>query len=211
MLIVIVVGVGIAKLNFFSKETSRKIIHLGVSLWWFTLYFISNIYIALIIPILFIFLNSLVWYNPKLASFLNFTTDKDRNRGLIYFPISMTALVILYYTGYIKFDIGALAMLVLGLGDASAAIIGTKFGRDKINLFNNKDKSIIGSLMMFVTSLSVMAMYLNFIGYNRSNLHEVILIFITSTLATIAEFIGKKGIDNITIIAVVTLTVWLLW
>ncbi len=211
MFIVIVLGLVLAKTNFFSKETSRKIIHIGVSLWWFTLYFINNIYMAIFLPIVFTFLNSIVAFNPKLAAFLNFTTDKERNRGLIYFPVGMAILVYLYYSGYIKFDMGAIAMLVLGFGDASAAIIGTKYGHEKINLFNNKSKSIIGSLMMFVSSASIMAMYLNYIGYNKSNIHTVILIFITSIFATISEFFGKKGLDNVTIVGVVTLCVWLLW
>lgn len=211
MFIVIITGLILARYNVFSKETTRKIIHIGVSLWWFTLYIINSMAMALVLPIVFIVLNSIVAFNPNLAEKLNFTTDVSRNMGLIYFPLSMAVLVILYYQGVIKFNMGAIAMLVLGFGDASAAIIGSKFGYNKIHIANNKDKSIIGSLMMFVSSVSIMAMYLNYIGYSKSNIYVVFMILLTSSLATIAEFLFDKGLDNLTIIAVVTICVRFLW
>ena len=138
------------KQEYVSEETSRKIIHIGVSNWYFiALYFASSIDIGLLIipPITFIFFNYLS-YRLNLVKGMERADKKDL--GTVYYPIALLALL-LFSNQIGKVDVGFLGFMVLGYGDGLAAVIGKKFGRTR----SKSGKSFIGSLTMFIVSIFV--------------------------------------------------------
>ncbi|KAH0793956.1 dolichol kinase [Histomonas meleagridis] len=122
--------------------------------------------------------------------------DRIRNLGLIYFPISLTILVILTYTGVIQNYICGMAVLIMGYGDGLAAVFGMKFGKKKI--FGMK--SYVGSVAMFFTSLIVMILFSNYynLGYTNSAKSFAITLLIALAV-TVIEIFTPLGLDNITV------------
>lgn len=209
MFSVIFFGIILGRSNFLPKEITRKIIHLGVSFWWFTLLFVSNMFLALILPVSFIILNSLVTYKKDLAIKLGFSDKRERNYGLISFPIAIVLLIILYYTGVILFDIAAISMLILGFSDSLAALSGL-YLKPRVKIFNF-NKTIFGSLAVLLSSIIVMTLYFNFIGSDFSNIKTIIIILSTAIVATLSELLFEKGFDNISIVLFTSLWLRMLW
>ena len=89
------------------------------------------------------------------------------------------------------------SILSWGLGDAMAAIIGIKFGKNKLNMnFADENKTVEGSLAMLITSfIACLATLIIFMHYPIWK-YVVAPILVAISLAYI-EAISKKGVDNI--------------
>lgn len=178
------------KQEYVSEETSRKIIHIGVSNWYFiALYFASSIDIGLLIipPITFIFFNYLS-YRLNLVKGMERADKKDL--GTVYYPIALLALL-LFSNAIGKIDVGFLGFMVLGYGDGLAAVVGKKFGRTR----SKSGKSFIGSLTMFIVSLVVSIVTILY--FQQPN--YVILALFIAVFATFVEYFTPKGLDNLTV------------
>lgn len=185
---VIIIAAILAKKTKLESQIIRKIIHIGVSLWvFFPVYTISNIYLAILFPIIFIFTNTYLTLSGRLK--MLGMGERKKDNGLIYYPISLTILILLAYLGVIEKSVLFISILVMGIGDGMAGIIGLKKGKHKYKVING-EKSIEGSIVMLCASILV----IGFFG-DYSN-HLVVLI---ALVATLAESITPYGLDNITV------------
>jgi phytol kinase len=152
ILVILVVGLGffLSRQEDVSSETVRKIIHIGVSNWWFILIaFFDALSFALIGPILFVITNGvavLSGFADRLG-----VSDRGRNFGLIYFPISLFIAVLLGYSHTIELFACGIGIITMGYGDGLAALIGKRWG--KRILFGHK--TVAGTVTMFLVTLLV--------------------------------------------------------
>ena len=89
------------------------------------------------------------------------------------------------------------SILSWGLGDALAAIIGIRFGKNKLNMnFVDENKTIEGSLAMLITSFIACLVTLIIFKHYPIWKYVVAPILVAISL-TYIEAISKKGVDNI--------------
>lgn len=172
-----------------KNELTRKIIHIGISNWYFiAMIYFDNYLVAIIPPLSFIFLNYLS-YRYKLIEGIERQNKKDL--GTIYYPISLFLLVLFSFGVINKPYIGLIGTLILGYGDGIASIIGEKFGKTKIY----KNKSYIGSLTMFIISFFTTFILLTLFNPINKFFYSLIIAF----SATIIEIFSSQGTDNLTV------------
>lgn len=108
--------------------------------------------------------------------------------GEIYFAIAVGVVSFITQDSWIYFA----AVLQMSLADGFAAIAGVRYGKQSYLVFGHR-KSIVGSFAFFVTSLVILLGYAAAVTIDRSPL------FFTgiAALATIAENVGVKGLDNL--------------
>jgi uncharacterized protein (TIGR00297 family) len=189
--------------------TTRKFVHVGTGAAIFVapFYFESAFYPALI-PALFIPFNILAVKFGWLKS-LHGELDSEKfgaeksvttvNYGTVFFPVSFLILVLLFWGKHVW--ILQTAMLVLGLGDACAALVGENLKkRHEYKL--STTKSIEGSLAMFVVSFAVLYGSFKFFRLQSEWLMQmndatlVSFALAVALIATAAEALLSGGLDN---------------
>ena len=107
----------------FGKEVSRKFVHIALcNIWFFYLALVDNVYAAIILPILFVIINSLSY---KFNLIKSMEREEKDSLGTVYYAISI--LVISIFTYVInKPIVGLLGLLIMGYGDGFAAVVGQK-------------------------------------------------------------------------------------
>ena len=101
----------------------------------------------------------------------------------------------------------AVSVLMWGIGDACAALIGIPFGRHKIHIppVNGK-KSWEGSTAMFVSSLTCGLLFLSLTGTELSMLS----LFTAALAGTLTELLTPSEYDTVTVPAVILAVLLLL-
>ncbi len=181
-----VIGVSalLQKKAILSDEGARKFIHIGVAHWYLlTWWLVDNVWLAIIAPITFIFLNY-ASYKFDLIKAMERDEKSKNDLGTVYYAISLALITYLSYTFSLQ-NIGAFALLVMGWGDGLSAILGKKYGR--IELYNHK--TLTGFSTVFMTTL-----VLGFIFLELSFLLVVLAFF-----AAFLELISPRGFDNLTL------------
>ena len=191
----LIIGISslLTKFNLLTNEGSRKFIHVGVSNWWIIamIFFDNNIYAA-IVPALFVIIN---YISYKKQVFKAMERDGSKNDlGTVYFAISLFILAIITFKNVEFSYIGALGILIMGYGDGFAAIIGGKYGKNKFKILGN-EKSVEGSLAMFLFSFIVSLVILSI--FNPMN--AILLSLILALVSTILEAFSPYGFDNLTV------------
>ena len=134
-------------------------------------------------------------------------TEGGHQTGLVFYAISYTVLALLFSA---KPYIIAAGILPMAYGDASAALIGEKYGKRRYRVFAKK--SLEGSLTMllvtFVAFFGVLAFHSSL--YDFSVFNYILAAFCVAFVATLAEAFSPLGIDNITVPALGVLTFLLL-
>jgi len=166
------------------SDTSRKIAHTGAAL------------IAALTPL---FLNKweIIIIGLGGAGFLYFTRrtivlssihSVDRQTmGEVFFPIGVATCAYLFLPEHrIAFQFG---ILVMGISDALAALIGEKFGKYTFTVFGGK-KSAEGSFAFFLSCLVLLYFFVPNLS-QQSALIAVVL--------TVAEVLLTFGLDNLVI------------
>ena len=194
--------IGIALLLSRNKnvkpEFVRKFIHVGVSNWWFLLLWgFDNLWLALIGPVFFIVGNSVAVFTGA-ADVLGIS-DRRRNYGLIYYPVSLCILVLVGFLGIIPLWACGMGTLAMGYGDGFAAVLGKRWGRWKIN-GKAGSKTLVGTVVMFIISLGVVIGFS--IGYQFESLWTLswwIGVVATALVAAALEAFTPLGLDNLTV------------
>ena len=122
-------------------------------------------------------------------------------KGTLYFVIVAMICGTIYY----KQPAGVLAMAILGWGDGLAPIIGTRYGKHKYYVLS--DKSVEGSLAFLVGSVAAGLFFTHLIIPESFHLVKILLI---ALIATIAEGVSPKEVDNLTIPLAVITASWVL-
>jgi phytol kinase len=178
-------------LTFKNPETNRILLHIlsAASYLWID-YAFEELWIALLIPSLMIafhIFNHMSSQFPKLLS-----ASKSSRLGFIFLSLAMMILMIFTFQDENLRMIPAVGMLTLGFGDGFASLIGMRYGKHSYQLFKSQ-KSIEGSLAMFVMSALSVSLYL----YLRMGMISVPCILMVSLLATFVEIISPYGLDNL--------------
>jgi len=116
--------------------------------------------------------------------------------GLVYYAFSYTLLALFFAS---KPHVIAAGILPMAYGDASAAVIGEKYGNTKFQVF--AEKSLQGSLAMF--TLSFLSCEVSLIFFSSLYFLPIqMLTLVTLGVAlvvTLAEALSPSGFDNITV------------
>lgn len=123
----------------------------------------------------------------KFNFFSSIHTTSRRTLGEVFLPLGEAFSAAIF----LPQSIGAFqyGVLVLGISDALAGIIGEKYGTHHIKIFNNK-KSLEGSLTFLVTTIVITFIFAPTIGFH--------LILIPLVL-TVTELLLGRGTDNLAI------------
>lgn len=181
------------------RDISRKITHICAGSAIFFLYFYKggdwsqylNITVFAVWTILLIQKGLFAADDDQAVKTMTRTGNKrELLKGTLYFVVVAMICGTLYY----KQPAGILAMAMLGWGDGLAPIIGTRLGKMKYHILS--DKSVEGSLAFLVGSIGAGLFFTNLIVPGEVSLQKIVIIAI---IATIAEGVSPKEVDNITI------------
>lgn len=182
-----------ANLKQFGDETARKFPHIAIANIWFIMnHFFSNIHISLIVPFFMIFIMA---YSEKYNIFDGLKREEESiSYGTVCYFVSMLILAIIGDLRYGSLIPLGGFFLLLGYGDAFAALFGKRFHIGQYRILNYK-KSISGNIAMMVTSLIIFGGYVRIYKLDYSLIQIVFIAFV----ATIVETLSIKGTDNFTI------------
>lgn len=189
-----------------SKEASRKFIHIMLANWWIiAMIFFDNIWIAGILPALFIIIN---YASYKFDIIKSMERDDDsgeeKTLGTVFYAISLLIVVMLCFGFFKNTIIGLVGILVMGYGDGFAAIAGKSLKSKEFSILGGK-KSLAGCSTMFIISLIIISCALAYFNVQFWYIKSIII----AIVATIFEAISVKGTDNLTVPILTTLMVWM--
>lgn len=186
----------------------RKVVHLGMGVVMFFIpsWFVGNFY-PLVVSLLFAGVGLLSLKTMALQSLHGEPVPNDDGRliasyGPILFPL-VFALQLLFLWGDHVWIIQT-SMLVLGIGDSLAALVGTASGGRHMEQMTNSRKTVEGSVAMFVASLLILAVSLflfrdSFTGglVGKPLWMLMTLALLLALLATAVEALFSWGLDNL--------------
>lgn len=184
-----------------KSSTTRKIVHIltAVLTFFAPYYFETNFYPSLLAAV-FIPFNLLA---IKMGWFKSLNEDGDPSLGTIYYPLAFLILALFFWGE--KSWILQISMLVLGFGDAFAALVGENAVNPHHYKLAQTTKSIEGSIAMFGTSLIVLVGALvvfqdraKVIG-NMDLITLIALCVAIALVATAVEALLSGGLDNLAI------------
>ncbi|WP_069790425.1 diacylglycerol/polyprenol kinase family protein [Cyanobacterium sp. IPPAS B-1200] len=176
-----------------NSEITRKIVHIGAGqvillAWWLNI----PSHLILLASIGASIVAILSYFLPILPS-VNGVGRKSL--GTLFYALSIGILTFLFWDKSLP-QFTAIGILIMTWGDASAALIGQKWGKNKYQ-FLRSTKSWEGSFTMFVVSAIVILIILFFVY--PWQYYFVIVALLTALIATILESFSIVGIDNLTV------------
>lgn len=173
----------IKRKKFISADETRRIAHLGSALIAFTFpIYLPSYYIIFLCGFFFILL-AISKRRMILGSIHGVTRI---TWGELFFPIGVALLAIICLPE--QKTIFQVAVLVLGISDTLASVVGSYYPRTIFYIFKNK-KTVTGSLAFFISAFAVLILY-------GIKLPEALLF---AALAAVVEVISPYGSDNVTV------------
>lgn len=171
-----------------SSDSTRRIIHIGAAIIAYTF----PLYLSLqqVLIICFIILGIMIFSRYK--SLLSHIHKVDRKSwGEIFYPLGIMIVAI----SFLPNDIASfrIVVLVLGVSDLLANIIGTHLGSHSFQVFKCR-KTIEGSFAFFVSTLIILLIF---------KINPLVAVFI-SVIATFVEFFSPYGSDNLIVPIIVS-------
>ncbi len=117
---------------------------------------------------------------------------KEEGLGTVYYALSLLIISIITFGVFHNPLLGLVPVLVMAYGDGLAAVIGKLLKSKKIWKTN---KSIAGSITMFVVTFIITAVYFVYLANPMWWLWALLI----SAIVTIVELFSIKGLDNITV------------
>ena len=123
-------------------------------------------------------------------------TEQGHQFGLVFYAISYSVLALLFAG---RPYIIAAGILPMAYGDASASLVGERYGKHHFKLW--AEKSVEGSVAMFIVALLAMmvALFYFSIFYPISPSSLILAIVCSSAVAAAAEAVTPLGFDNVTV------------
>ncbi len=204
VLALLVVRFGKKQLGSSCSEIARKIVHIGVSNWFFIYYFCFESSLWAIVGLAFFaIINCVLTASGKFAAIIGKQSD-IRSWGVVYYPLSLILLIAFVHFGLgDKADVGC-ALLGMGYGDGFAAILGQKYGKKKVS--ENSEKSVVGSVTMWII-VSLLVFFLKLWLCNLSVSIFILAIYslFVGFVASVVEAFTPLGLDNVSVPVVVFL------
>lgn len=200
-----------------SRKSSRKFLHAMIGNLPFVIPFFSYNYFPLNFPFLvaapFVFVTFLASpFSPskrvsERMKGLADITEEGHRLGLFFYALSYTFLALFFSA---KPYVIAAGILPMAYGDATASLVGEKYGKTRYHFF--AQKSLEGSVAMFFASfLSLILSLVFFAGFYSFSFFDKLFAALGAALvATLAEALSPLGVDNITVPVLSTLMFLLL-
>lgn len=180
-----------------GKEASRKFIHIMLGNWWIiAMLFFNNVIYAAFVPATFVIIN-FISYKKNIISVMEREDNEEEGLGTVYYAISLLLLSIITFGIIDNPKMGLVPVLVMAYADGFAAVFGQKIKSKPIKI-GSTSKSIAGCVTMFIVTFIITSAFLRYTGTPMWPLFAVIM----SAFATIIELISIKGLDNITVPAI---------
>ena len=185
-------------------EIARKIVHIGVSNWFFIY---CHVFESDLWPIIglagFAVINAVMNMSGGLHVLMGQESTK-RNWGLVQYPISIILLIMLRHFGVGEMVCVGCGVLGMGYGDGLASIVGMKV-RSK-NLPGKSRKTVAGSITMACITF-VVVFLLNIFYKQGVEMAKLVLVsLLAGVSAAFVEAYTPFGLDNIS----VPLTIYLI-
>lgn len=172
-------------------DITRKIVHVGVGM---TALVITTFFrdwsVAIIGPLAFTAINYLS-YRRKI--FQGIELDEQGQLGTVYFPLSFAILTPLLWS---RPELLAAAFMPMTWGDATAAILGKRFGAHQFSVFGQVS-SVEGSIAMMVFGFTATA--LAFVAFGQPPAPSMVTAFVVAVVAMAVEALSPNGIDNLSV------------
>lgn len=201
MLVLSVIGQQVADKHSEDNESFRKLFHV--------MHGLTLAGLAFVVPLSWIIILELVFFVSviitrylvqnknhflRLVSYMSRAYKVGRiSYGEFFYPISVILTVLIAKT---KWEFAA-AVLILGLADTAAALVGKKYGKRTTYLVLGQKKSLTGSTAFFVITVLIVAGFVSL----APQVSTVGLIFVLpiALLITLTENVGVYGTDNLLI------------
>lgn len=172
------------------SEGVRKFIHILTSLIIIPCeYCVTGPVYRIALPFAFIFINSFAVYTDMIKNLG--LRDEKRNIGLILYPVSVTLVVVMEASGLISSSSAVCGVLMLGLGDGAAALVGTRWGRHTFTLYGGKSKrSLEGCLAMASVSVVVVLYFTDI---------PLVYAILIGIAASLIEAFSPSSVDNVSV------------
>jgi dolichol kinase len=123
-------------------------------------------------------------------------TEQGHQLGLVFYAVSYSILALLFAA---KPYIIAAGILPMAYGDASASVVGERYGRRRYHIL--ADKSLVGSAVMLLVSFLSISLSLLFfhIFYSFALPGLLMAAMGAAFVATAAEGLTPLGFDNVTV------------
>ena len=198
---------GKKRLGAMCPEVARKVVHIGVSNWFFIY---AHVFESDIWPIVGLAGFTVINYVLNVSGGLHTVMGQDsrkRNWGLVQYPIAIIILIALKHFGVGDVVCIGCAVLGMGYGDGLASLVGMNVKSPKLP--GKSRKTVAGSVtMVLVTFLVFMSMNLVYRqGVAASRL--ILVGLLTSVCATLVEAYTPFGLDNLSVPIVIFFLSWL--
>ena len=218
IMMLVQINAKIEKSGKLSTNVTRKVIHIFAAPIWILswMLFTGSIFsrwLALIVPLFFVLqfvaIGTGKVENEDFVRSMSRSGDpKELLGGTLYYAVLMVIFAILWF--YVPFtaDLSLAcptAMIVFGClagGDGLADVIGRKYGGEKKFGFGGAERTVAGSIGMFIGSFlfSIVIVFFFSIEVSAFVIADMIVpILIISLVVTIVEALSPKGLDNWTI------------
>lgn len=195
------IGVVIIIAKVFNKkgtEFSRKFIHIMLGNWWFiAMYFFTNVWFAMFVPITFVIINYVSYKNNLIK-----VMEREENDGIgtVNYAVALLLLTIVSFGIYNEPLLGLVPTLTMAYGDGFAAVFGKLIKSKKYKISGAK-KSYAGSLTMFMITTLLIGGYLvlKYNGVFWQTAHWPLITLMMAYCITGIEAVSSKGLDNITV------------
>lgn len=191
-------GVGCRKLFKIPDEIFRKILHFVLLTSLFVFVFAFKVWWHSVIVCLLIIIVAypILHFFERFKSYSNLVTERKKGELKESLIIVFTMFMVVISICWGCFHDKILVLVVIyswGYGDAFAALIGKKYGKHKIY----KNKSIEGSLAMFITTVVVVFTIL--IIHNIIPWYATLIVsFASAITTTTVELYTPNGLDTAT-------------
>ncbi|MBQ7508143.1 MAG: hypothetical protein IJT52_02310, partial [Spirochaetales bacterium] len=146
----LIVKFGKKRLGSSCSEVARKVVHIGVSNWFFIYLYVFETDIWPIAGLASVtVMNAVLNVSGGLKTVMG-QEDKKRNWGLVQYPVSIIILIVLKMLGVGDSVALGCAILGMGYGDGLASIFGRALKSRKISEKN--PKTLAGCITMFVVT-----------------------------------------------------------
>lgn len=176
-------GIEVAKKHFkLSADITRKATHVGAAL----IAAASPLFLSsFVIVISCLFFAGLLFIGRSSNLFSSIHDVKRKTYGAVFLPLGEAISAIVFLPqGIREFQFG---VLVMGISDPLASLVGERFGSHQITVFGNK-KSLEGSLALFLSALVITFIFFPVFGL------PLILI---PLILTFVELVLGYGFDNL--------------
>ena len=174
---------------------TRRVTHIGAAL----IAAISPLFLnQLTIVIACVLFAGVIFVGRKTTFFSSIHDVERKSLGDVFLPLgeALSAIVFLPHS-IAAFQFG---VLVMGISDALAGLIGEKYGKHKIRFFGSI-KSVEGSAVFFICTMILILLFAPVFTYQ--------LILIVAIL-TAVEFFALYGLDNLILPILGAFLIWLL-